>query len=145
MDQYWNYKALDDMTDDEWERLCDRCGRCCLVKLEDDRDGAVFYTNVVCAQFDQSKGQCGCYSKRYELVSDCLSIRSFSSTQFHWLPQSCAYRRIAENRPLADWHPLISGRYDSVHEAGISLAGKVISETDTLESELESHIVMWVD
>lgn len=145
MKQYWLEKTLSELTDTEWEQLCDRCGRCCLVKLEDDVDGTVFYTNVVCAQYNQQLNRCSCYSQRFERVPDCLSIRSFDEKEMGWLPVSCAYRRIAEGRALASWHPLISGGPDSVKDAGISLDGKVISEKLVEDHELEHHIVTWVE
>jgi uncharacterized cysteine cluster protein YcgN (CxxCxxCC family) len=52
---------------------------------------------------------------------------------FHWLPATCAYRCLAEGQDLPDWHPLVTGDPESVHEAGISAKGKVISENKSTQ------------
>lgn len=138
---FWQRKTLKEMTLQEWERLCDRCGRCCLHKLEDEEDGEVYYTAVGCRLLDTQTGHCLNYKKRKQLVPGCTVLTLQRVDEFHWLPQTCAYRLLSENKPLYDWHPLLSGTFSSVHEAGISIHGWVHSEKEVPEDEWEDHII----
>ena len=142
---FWETKTLDEMTEDEWESLCDGCARCCTLKLEDDDTGEIHFTGVVCRLLDQDSCRCTRYSRRHELVPDCVRMNSGNIANLGFLPRSCAYRRVAEHRGLAWWHPLISGREETVHEAGISVLGKVVSEQGVHPDDLENHIVRWVE
>ncbi len=135
------------MTRAEWESLCDRCGKCCLHKLEDEESGKVYYTNVVCSLLDFQNGCCSRYSERSRLVPSCLTLSTGNIPQLHWMPISCAYRLIAEGEDLPDWHPLRSNDPDSVVDAGVSVRAYAIpdSELDDLDSELEQHIIEWLE
>lgn len=145
MGAFWEEKSLEELTTAEWEALCDGCGRCCLHKLEDADTGRYYYTNVACRLFDAGNCTCTDYSNRATRVRDCLVLDSTNRQAFEWLPRSCAYRKIAEGKSLESWHPLISGRRDSVHEAGISVQGNTVSEREVAADELEQHIVHWID
>jgi len=140
-EKFWLNKSLDAMTDDEWELLCDGCGRCCLVKLEDEDSGNIYFTSVACHMFDAEQCNCRDYSHRTSQVPDCLVVRPLTESLLAALPASCAYRRLAEGRGLADWHPLISGKAKSVRLAGISVHGQVISEEFVHLDQLEDHII----
>ena len=142
---FWSRKRLEEMTPEEWESLCDGCGRCCLNKIWDSRNRHVRYTAVACRLLDGESCRCRDYPNRVERVPECVVISPHNVGDYGLLPRSCAYRRIAEGRPLADWHPLVSGRRDSVHEAGISVRGLVISEEWVHPDDLEDHIVDWFD
>jgi uncharacterized cysteine cluster protein YcgN (CxxCxxCC family) len=132
-DQFWKRKSLSEMTGAEWESLCDGCGMCCMLKVQDEDTGDVFYTDVACRLFDIDTCRCTDYANRAKQVADCLVLTPGEKGAYEWLPDSCAYRRIANGQELPGWHPLVTGRPESVHEAGISMQGKAISENDADE------------
>lgn len=141
---FWKNYSLNQLTPAEWEALCDGCGQCCLVKLQDDEVGEVAYTRVACKLLDCQSGSCRDYANRRKWVPDCLQLTPELVATLTWLPQSCAYRRIFLGMPLPDWHYLISGDRRSVIRAKKSVAGRCISEDEVAEDELEDHIVRWV-
>ncbi|HEX5419729.1 MAG TPA: YcgN family cysteine cluster protein [Gammaproteobacteria bacterium] len=140
---FWETKRLEELTREEWESLCDGCARCCLRKLEDEDTGAVYYTDVACRLLDRTTCRCRRYGQRRKLVPDCVGLTPEAVHRFSWMPSTCAYRLLAEGKPLPPWHPLISGDPESVHRAGISVRGRVVAETDIDEAELEQHLVDW--
>ncbi len=143
MTDFWKTKSLQEMTPEEWESLCDGCAQCCLAKIEDVDTGTVHYTDVVCRLLDREKCRCTAYSERTSLVPDCVRLTPQNLEQLDWMPLTCAYRLLSEGKPLPDWHPLVSGSNTSVHEAGISVRGRCISEAYVHEDDLLQRIVDW--
>jgi len=140
---FWQTKQLHEMTTEEWESLCDGCGRCCLVKLEDEDTGEIHDTDVSCQLLDCSTCRCMDYANRHAIVDDCIKLDVEKLEQLQWLPATCAYRLLWEGKQLFAWHPLISGDPGSVHEAGISVMDKVTSERDVPLEELVNRIREW--
>jgi uncharacterized cysteine cluster protein YcgN (CxxCxxCC family) len=138
---FWEYKSLEEMAPAEWEALCDGCGRCCLHKLEDKESGDVSYTSVACRLLDIHHCRCTAYADRTRLVPDCMTLTPKIVSECYWLPSTCAYRRILEGAPLLWWHPLISGSSKTVHDAGISLRNKAVSETYVNAENLEPYVI----
>ena len=132
---FWQTKRLEQMTREEWESLCDGCGLCCLVRFEDEDTGEIIPTRVHCRLFDAERCTCLDYANRRDQVPDCIKLTPWNIEALEWMPKSCAYRRIHEGRPLAAWHPLVSGDPQSVHEAGVSVRGQTVSELALKEPE----------
>jgi len=145
MSQFWKEKSITEMTAAEWESLCDGCARCCLHKLEDEDSEEVYYTAVVCRYLDQEACRCTEYPDRNKLVPECVHLTPIGALDYAWLPKSCAYRTVAEGRDLEWWHPLVSGSSETVHEAGISIRGKCISEIHVHPDSMEDQIITWVE
>ncbi len=142
MSRFWQQKAFDQLNREEWESLCDGCARCCLIKLEDEDDGSIYTTSIACRYLDFESCSCSRYNERTELVPECLQVTPENADKLDWMPQSCAYRLLAEGRPLPEWHPLISGTKNSVHEAGISVCGFAISELEVEDEELWQEYII---
>lgn len=143
---FWRRKTLDEMSPAEWESLCDGCGRCCLVKLQDEDTDEVAYTDVGCTLLDGTSCRCRDYGKRQAKVPDCLRLTPKAVRSVSWLPPTCAYRLLDEGEDLPDWHPLVSGDPGSVHEAGVSVRGRVAGPEENFDvSELLDRIVTWPD
>jgi uncharacterized cysteine cluster protein YcgN (CxxCxxCC family) len=141
---FWRRKAMKDMTQAEWESLCDGCGRCCLNKLIEEGTDRTFYTDVGCRLLDGQTCRCKDYKNRSRLVDDCVQLTPRNINRISWLPPTCAYRLIADGHELYWWHPLVSGDAETVHQAGISVRGKVgADERDVPDHKLEDHIVSW--
>ncbi|MDJ0878984.1 MAG: YcgN family cysteine cluster protein [Halieaceae bacterium] len=145
MERFWEQKSLAEMSDAEWESLCDGCARCCLHKLEDADTGEVYYTGVRCRYLVEESCRCSDYPRRSELMSNCIDLKRHDVAALHWLPATCAYRLLSEGKPLYDWHPLVSGRPESVHEAGISIRGRAVSDEFVHPDGYEEHIIHWVE
>jgi len=137
---FWE-KPLSALNEQQWESLCDGCGRCCTHKFEDADSGNMLYTDVACRLFDETNCRCSDYDHRSIRVPECLSIRTFSNAQYAWLPSTCAYRLRHEGKPLPDWHPLLSGDAASVQRAGISVQGKCVAESAVAEDAWPEHII----
>ena len=138
---FWKQKSLAELSRDEWESLCDGCGKCCLHKLEDEDTDEIVYTNVACALLDIGTCRCTNYFERTFRVPDCVELTATNLTGLEWLPPTCAYRLIHEGKDLEWWHPLVSRDPDTVHRANVSVQGRAIPENQA--GGLEDHIVTW--
>ena len=132
---FWHRKTLADMTVEEWESLCDGCGRCCLHKFEDEDSGEVRYSQVACKLLNVKSCRCSNYQERQRWVPDCIRLKPADIKNYHWLPTSCAYRLLAENKDLPSWHPLRSGSAESVHTVGVSVRDWAISGSNKIDPE----------
>ena len=139
-DRFWEL-PLASLSRDEWEALCDGCGRCCLHKLEDEDTGAILETNVACKLLDTGTARCSDYAHRKAFVPDCLRLTPKLVAQVPWLPETCAYKRRADDRPIPQWHPLLTGSREAMLASGACVAGRCISENDA--GPIEHHIVDW--
>ncbi len=138
---FWKRKSLAEMTRAEWESLCDGCGRCCLNKLENETTGEIYFTDVACRLLDMASCRCVSYEDRKRFVPDCRILTPSNIESLSWLPSTCGYRIVNEGGELYWWHPLVSGDPETVHRAGISVRGRIVSERDT--DDLENHVVGW--
>lgn len=140
--RFWERKTMAQMSEAEWEALCDGCGKCCLNKLEDEDTGEVALTRVACRLLDDSSCRCAQYETRHQFVPDCIVLSPANiQDNLYWMPQTCAYRLVYEGRPLYDWHPLNSGTAQSVHDAGVSVIGMTVPEFEIDEDDWEEHII----
>jgi uncharacterized protein len=140
--KFWETKTLAQMTTAEWESLCDNCGKCCLVKLEDEDTGEIAFTSVVCDLIDLDSCRCTRYSERCTLVPECIDLKQHDFAEYKWLPSTCAYRLLTDGKPLPDWHPLNSGTVESVKDAGVSISSYAIKESQV--DDPEDHIIEWL-
>ncbi len=140
--KFWEKYRFDKLTTEEWEALCDGCGKCCLNKLEDEDTGVVVFTSVACRLLDNETCRCSQYEIRRQFVPECIVLTPKTLPDVaYFMPHSCAYRRMHEGRGLADWHPLVSGDANSVHEAGVSMRGQTVPEFEVPEDEWEHYLI----
>jgi uncharacterized protein len=141
---FWRTKTLEEMSKPEWESLCDGCARCCLVKLEDEDTGDIYFTDLGCTLLVDETCRCRDYRRRQSRVPDCVKLTPENVRKLSWLPKTCAYRRLAEGQDLAWWHPLVSGDPETVHSAGISVRGKMFGSEEEVPMALwEARVVKW--
>lgn len=140
--KFWEIKKLAEMSTEEWESLCDNCGKCCLNKLEDEDTGEIAFTSVVCNLIDLDSCRCTRYSERCTLVPECIDLKQHEFAEYKWLPSTCAYRLLTDGQPLPDWHPLLTGTVESVKDAGVSISSYAIKESQV--DDLEDHIIEWL-
>lgn len=140
---FWKTKNMAEMSRSEWESLCDGCGKCCCIRLEDEEDGRIYITDVACKLFNPNTCQCTDYANRSKKVPDCVTLTPGNVDQLHWMPQTCAYRLLANGQDLPDYHHLVSGSRDTIHEAGMSVQDAVTSEIFVTEEEQATRIVIW--
>lgn len=140
---FWKTTKLTEMSSEQWESLCDGCGKCCLNKLEDWDTGEIYWTNIGCELLDCHKARCMDYENRFAKVPDCIQLSPEKIESLGWLPPTCAYRLVAEGQDLYWWHPLVSGDRETVHQAGISIRGRAKPDTGISPEDYEDHLVDW--
>ncbi len=141
VEPFWKRKTLAELDQEEWESLCDGCGLCCLQKLADEDDDAVYYTNVACKLLDLDTARCSNYPERQRYVADCIQLTPGTAESFKWLPSTCSYRLVSEGKDLFVWHHLVCGNRDAVHTEHISRLGRMVSEVDVPAEQWENHLI----
>ena len=144
-DRFWEKYSLEELSAEEWEALCDGCAWCCLHTLQDEDSGDIAVTRVACAELDIAQCRCKNYSARAVAVPDCTQLTPARSREFRWLPDTCAYRRLAQQRALPYWHYLISGDKAQVHTLGVSVRDLARSRGSLTEEAMQDHVLRWVD
>jgi uncharacterized protein len=141
---FWQNKTLEQLSEEEWEALCDGCGKCCLHKIIDDETEVLYQTSVACRLLDVEKCQCSNYPKRKQFVSDCIKITTENVEELQWLPSTCAYRLRAEGKPLLHWHYLVSGDKNLVHHLFHSARGIAVTE-EQARDDIENYIISIIE
>jgi uncharacterized cysteine cluster protein YcgN (CxxCxxCC family) len=140
--KFWETVPLNEMTQPEWEALCDGCGKCCLNKIEDEDSGEVFLTRVACRLLDDETCQCKQYETRKSIVPECIQLTPKTlEKHMYWMPKTCAYRMLHKGEALHNWHPLITGNPQSVHDAEVSVQGFTVPENEVHDDDWEHHII----
>ncbi|PWQ97450.1 YcgN family cysteine cluster protein [Leucothrix pacifica] len=144
-EKWWEITPLQAMSDEQWEQICDRCGKCCLIKLQDEEEdgGEIYYTDVACHLFDGDACQCADYKNRLLRVPDCVQLAPQNLDALNWMPPSCSYRRLQQGLGLASWHHLVCRDKNRVHATGNSAIKRVVFERDLEDEDLEDRIVEW--
>ena len=140
---FWKTKNMAEMSPSEWESLCDNCGKCCCIRLEDEVTGDIYITDVACKLFDPASCKCTDYANRSKKVPDCVTLTKNNVAQLKWMPRTCAYRLVSEGKDLPDYHHLISGSRETIHQVGMSVQDAVTSEIFVSEDEQATRIVIW--
>ena len=122
---------LQKISDADWEAICDNCGKCCLMTLEDEDTGEMYHTDILCRYYDLENRRCTVYDKRCEMVPNCLKLTPDNVDKLPFMPKTCAYRR------------LFDANYKEQPIQPIK--GRVVRETEVTFEELEDHIVDWED
>ena len=138
---FWKEKKLTDLTEQQWESLCDGCGKCCLNKLVDEDTDQLYYTNAACQLLDSHACGCTNYEDRFTYVPRCTKITPENVAALTWLPDSCAYKRLEQGLELPSWHHLLTGSKEAMHNLGMSVQDKTVCELTV--KDIEDHIVLW--
>lgn len=140
---FWRTVPMEEMTSEQWESLCDGCGRCCLNKLIYEDTNEIGWTDVACHMLDGQSCRCSDYPNRRQHVPDCVSLTVELLPTLDWLPPTCAYRLVYTGEELYWWHPLVSGNPETVHAAGVSVRGRTVSEKDVPMDDWDDYVVEW--
>ena len=141
--KFWETKNLIDMNEIEWESLCDKCGKCCVIKLEDFDTQEVHYTNVSCKLLCEKTASCKDYKNRKSIVSDCIILSPDNLNDLKWMPETCAYKLLNEGKNLPYWHPLLSGNDKEIVNSGNSVKNRVTNENEIKIKNLPDYIFNW--
>ena len=140
---FWETKNLIDMNENEWESLCDKCGKCCVIKLEDFDTQEVHYTNVSCKLLCEKSASCKNYENRKSIVPDCIILSPDNLKDLKWMPETCAYKLLNEGKELPYWHPLLSGNDKEIVNSGNSVKNRVTNENKVKIKDLPDYIFNW--
>ena len=140
---FWKTKTLAQMSKVEWESLCDGCGKCCLLRMEDADNGNIYVTNIRCKLLNPLTCRCKNYTRRRTFVPDCVQLTPDNVAELHWIPRTCAYRLLAEGKELPDYHHLVSGDKNTIHAQGMSVQNATVNEHNVPPKDQPKHITIW--
>ncbi|MDC0094025.1 YcgN family cysteine cluster protein [Alphaproteobacteria bacterium] len=141
--KFWQTKKLIDMNKNEWESLCDKCGKCCVIKLEDYDNKKIYYTNVSCKLLCENTASCNDYLNRKSLVKDCIILSPQNLKNLRWMPDTCAYKLLDKGEKLPYWHPLVCGNDNEIVKSGNSVKNRVTNENNVNIKNLPNYIFDW--
>ncbi|MCZ2722277.1 YcgN family cysteine cluster protein [Marinomonas sp. 15G1-11] len=141
---FWVTTKLEDMSPEEWESVCDGCGKCCLQKIEDIETREIFFTTLSCSQLNTKTCQCKVYDTRQEAVPNCITLTPKSIDEFEWLPDTCSYRVLQSTGTLPNWHPLIVGSQKEMIRQGLTVSKYAENESTVNEDDWDLHVIRWV-
>jgi len=133
-ERFWEKKTLETFTSQEMEALCDHCGLCCLVRIEDENNGDIYDTNVICTHYDSEKRGCSRYQVRTQLADGCVQLTPELLKLFDWLPDTCAYVRHSKGLPLLPNHHLLHQNDATKRDEAVDADVQIINVVDKYES-----------
>ncbi|MGX5174306.1 YcgN family cysteine cluster protein [Aliikangiella sp. IMCC44653] len=141
LDRFWERIPLLELSETQWESICDSCCQCCAHKLQDEETEEIVKTNIVCQYLDTNQCRCTVYPDRHTYVPDCIKVTPENAAELDWMPDTCGYKLLANGEPLPKWHPLETGDPLSAKKQGAAICGKVISEADINLEDIEDYVV----
>ena len=139
---FWKDIPITELTNEEWEAICDGCGKCCLIKLQEHAKSAPCFTNVACEFLNTESCKCKVYRSRKQKKNDCIILTPQNIRKIKdWLPNTCAYRLVSEKKDLPEWHHLNTKNYNSVHLTNNSVQKLAISELLVDDEDLENFVM----
>ena len=141
--EFWKKKKLNILSKEEWEALCYRCGKCCVIKLEDVDTSKIHYTNVSCKLLCTKTAKCKNYVNRKNFVKDCVVLSYNNIELLNWMPETCSYKLIYQGKDLPEWHHLIHGNFEKMLKEKKCVRDKVVNEKKIRKKDLQDYIYDW--
>ncbi len=144
VDKWWETTPLDQMTPEQWESLCDGCGKCCMVKIW--HNNVAKLTKVGCELLDIKTAQCKDYTNRKHKVVNCVKVTIDTIDTPGLLPDTCAYKLIKNKKQLYDWHHLMCGDRKEVLNCNHSIVGYAETTINDISAiKIQDYLLKAVD